>query len=100
MFRLMDNMPIDLDDPLRTLARQREDSRKTADPRKLRRPIADHYRKGVFMGLRKPWAAGIASLAVLTGLVMPLAAMQPASATLPGPVVYQGEGFDTSSPPP
>jgi hypothetical protein len=57
------------------------------------------------MGLSKPfprhrWAAGLASLAVLAGLTAPLAAMQPASATLPGPVVYQGEGFDTATPPP
>ena len=44
--------------------------------------------------------AGLASLAVLAGLTVPLAAMQPASATLPGPVTYQGEGFDTGSPPP
>jgi hypothetical protein len=52
------------------------------------------------MGLRKPWMAGLASLAVLAGLTAPLAAMPPASATLPGPVVYQGEGFDTATPPP
>ena len=49
---------------------------------------------------RRRWATGLASLAVLAGLTAPLAAMQPASATLPGPVVYQGEGFDTASPPP
>ena len=49
---------------------------------------------------RRRWVAGLASLAVLAGLTAPLAAVQPASATLPGPVVYQGEGFDTASPPP
>jgi hypothetical protein len=57
------------------------------------------------MGLRTPssrrrWMAGLASLAVLAGLTAPLAVMQSASATLPGPVVYRGEGFDTATPPP
>jgi hypothetical protein len=49
---------------------------------------------------RRRWVAGLGSLAVVAGLTAPLAAVQPASATLPGPVVYQGEGFDTASPPP
>ena len=49
--------------------------------------------------LRRRWQAGLASLALLAGLTAPLAVTPPASATLPGPVVYQGEGFDTATPP-
>jgi hypothetical protein len=49
---------------------------------------------------RRRWQAGLGSLAVLAGLTVPLAIIPPASATLPGPVVYQGEGFDTTAAPP
>jgi hypothetical protein len=54
--------------------------------------------------LRKPnlgrWQVASISLVLLAGLIMPVVAAGPASATLPGPVVDQGEGFDTSALPP
>jgi hypothetical protein len=50
--------------------------------------------------VKRRWQAGIASLAVLAGLAVPLAAAPSASATLPTPVTVRGEGFDTTSPPP
>ncbi|HEX3514016.1 MAG TPA: glycoside hydrolase domain-containing protein [Trebonia sp.] len=44
--------------------------------------------------------AAAVSLFLLAGLVAPVLAAGPASASLPGPVVVRGEGFDTSSLPP
>jgi hypothetical protein len=48
---------------------------------------------------RRRWQAALASLAVVAGLAVPLAITSPASASLPGPVVFQGEGFDTAAVP-
>jgi Domain of unknown function (DUF1906) len=46
------------------------------------------------------WPAALIPLAVFAALAAQLVNVQPAAAVLPGPVVVQGEGFDTSSLPP
>jgi len=46
------------------------------------------------------WQAALIPLAVFAALAAQLVNVQPASAVLPGPLVVQGEGFDTSSLPP
>jgi Domain of unknown function (DUF1906) len=46
------------------------------------------------------WPAALIPLAVFAALGAQLVNVEPASAVLPGPVVVQGEGFDTSVPPP
>jgi hypothetical protein len=46
------------------------------------------------------WKAALIPLVLLAAVAAPLADVQPASATLPGPLVVQGEGFDTSNLPP
>jgi Domain of unknown function (DUF1906) len=49
---------------------------------------------------RRRWKAVVIPLVALAVVAAPLAGMQPAKAVLPGPVVVNGEGFDTSSLPP
>lgn len=49
---------------------------------------------------RRRWAASLAPLALLVALAGQLVSVPPAGAVLPGPVVEQGEGFDTSALPP
>jgi hypothetical protein len=47
--------------------------------------------------LRRRWKAVVIPLVVLAVVAAPLAGAQSAKAVLPGPLVAQGEGFDTSS---
>jgi hypothetical protein len=49
---------------------------------------------------RRRWKAVLVPLVLLAVVAAPLAGAQPAKAVLPGPLVVQGEGFDTSSLPP
>jgi Domain of unknown function (DUF1906) len=46
------------------------------------------------------WKAALVPLVLLAGLAAPLASIQPASASLPGPVVVHGDGFDYDGLPP
>lgn len=49
---------------------------------------------------RRRWPAALLPLALFAALAGQLVSVPPASAVLPGPVVEQGEGFDTSALPP
>lgn len=49
---------------------------------------------------RRRWPAAFVPMLLLAALVTPLVNASPASAVLPGPVVEQGEAFDTASLPP